>query len=350
MKTIKILAVLSISFLYLCFNGCTKNEAKEVPVLQTIQDTVPVTIMKLEPEDFIEFGEYYGKVSPIQEASIVCFAGGYVEELDAKEGNKVNGGQSLAKIDSKKATANLEIVLLNERLAKDSYERAKKHFSDGNASKVSVDQAHLAWLNSKAARIDAQKVHRGALCISPISGVIISRYIDLHQEISPGTSTFHVAQLYKMKIIIGIPENEIIGVKEGNIADVTVDIFTDRKWTGTISRISREVNPQTRTFTAEVYINNHDRALKPGLTAHVKLIRRVLKNQIVVSTNLIRTDGDDNFIMVADKNNTAAVYDVLVGASNATHSIIKKGLASGSTIIVKGNHLVSNGTPIKIFQ
>jgi RND family efflux transporter MFP subunit len=153
-----------------------------------------------------------------------------------------------------------------------------------------------------------------------------------------------------MKIIIGIPENEIIGVKEGNIADVTVDIFTDRKWTGTISRISREVNPQTRTFTAEVYINNHDRALKPGLTAHVKLIRRVLKNQIVVSTNLIRTDGDDNFIMVADKNNTAAVYDVLVGASNATHSIIKKGLASGSTIIVKGNHLVSNGTPIKIFQ
>jgi hypothetical protein len=44
------------------------------------------------------------------------------------------------------------------------------------------------------------------------------------------------------------------------------------------------------------------------------------------------------------------VYDVLVGASNATHSVIKQGLTSGSTIIVKGNHLVSNGTPIKIFQ
>ena len=116
-----------------------------------------------------------------------------------------------------------------------------------------------------------------------------------------------------------------------------------------ISRISREVNPHTRTFTAEVHIDNRDRALKPGLTAHVKLIRRVLKNQVVISTDLIRTDGDDNFIMVAD-HDTAALYDVLVGASNATHSVISKGLAAGSTVIVKGNHLVSNGTPIKIFQ
>lgn len=347
-----ILSVLCITLINCATNKkltpTEKENPKETLDTQGKVDTIPVTVMEVKAQDFTEWGEYYGKVAASQEATIVCFAGGMVEEISVKEGSRVHVGQSLAKIDAQKAITALETAQLNERLAQDNYDRIKQHFQDGNASKVQVDQAHLAWLNSKSAKLEAQRIYRGALCLSPLKGTVVSRFINLHQETGPGTPTFRIAQLKKMKISIGIPEKEIAGVREGNKAEVTVDIFPGKTWSGRIARLSREVSSQKRTFNAEIIINNNDQKLKPGMTAHVKMVRRVLTNQIVVPTNLIRTSGDDSFVMLAE-NDTAVVCDVLIGPTNKTHSIIAQGLTSGSIIIVEGNHLVSSGTPLKIF-
>lgn len=341
--------VFSVCLLFLVITGCSKKENSESNDNETVQDTIPVSVVTLEAQDFIEYGEYYGNVQGISEATIICYAGGSVEKIFVKEGAYVKKGSSLARIDADRIAAGYETSKLNEKIARDNFERLKKHLETGNASQVAVDQAHLQWLNSRTKRIEAEKARKGALCITPMSGVVTLRFIDLHKELPPGTPAFTVTQLHKVKVTFGIPESEIDGVKEGNEAEVTFSIFPDRTWKGKVYRLTREASRMSKTFQAILHIENSDRKIKPGLTAYVKLLLKKMESRIVVPTGAILLEGENNYVMVMEKNR-AVRYDVETGETNNNQTVISKGLPSGSALIVKGHHIVSDGTPVKVID
>lgn len=347
MKIRNLVYIFCIVLLQLSYTGCNKEKQLEAMGDTAVEDSVPVVTMEIIEQDFTTHGEYYGNIKGLQEATIVCYAGGNVENISVREGSRVSKGTSCAKIDSKKSIALLETAELNRKVAYDNYERLKKHLLAGNASQVAVDQAKLKWLNTKTAIIDAKKIKKGALCISPINGVITKRYIETNQELPPGTQTFTVTQLYKMKINIGIPESDIHGVKEGNNAEVTLSVLPGRVWKGKIKRLAREASNKSRSFDAEIHVDNKDRAILPGLTGHVNLVLRNLSNQIVIPTTSILVDGEERFVMIAQDNNCAEKYVVETGASNKTYTVITSGLEIGLKLIVEGQQLVSSGSLIK---
>lgn len=341
--------VFGVCLLFLVIANCSKKENPGGNENETVQDTVPVSVVVLEERDFLEYGEYYGNVQGINKATITCYAGGSVEKISVKEGAYVKKGSSLARIDADRIATGYETAQLNEKIAKDNHERLKRHLEAGNASQVAVDQAHLQWLSSKTQRIEAEKGYKGALCTTPINGIVTSRFIELHQELPPGTPAFTVTQLHKVKVTIGIPESEIDGVKEGNEAEVTFSIFPDRTWKGKVYRLTREASRISKTFQAVLQIENSDRKIKPGLTAYVKLILKKMESRIVVPTGAILLEGENNYVMVMEKNR-AVRYDVETGETNNNQTVISKGLPSGSALIVKGHHIVSDGTSVKVID
>ncbi len=342
----KYLLLAAIATVALTTIGC-KSDAKEVTKQEKIIDTIPVTTRTLTSANFIEYGSYYGKVNAHKTATLISTVGGRVTSIKAKEGDKVKAGISLARIDADKAQALLDVSRLNEKVTKEQYDRTKKQFKKQNISKVMVDNAHLAWLNSKKSLIDARKMWRGALAVPPIRGIVTTRYVELNDELPPGRPTFTVSQIHKLKIKVGIPESEIVGVAEGNPAKVTFDIYPNREWDGKISRLSREVTAGSRTFLAEITIDNKDRTLKPGLTAKTEIMRQKLEDRIIVPTEVIVTRGANNFIMVA-QNGVAQKKAITLGAANETETIITSGIALGEKIILEGSQMVTDGTPIKI--
>lgn len=341
--------VLGVFMIFLVISDCSKKENSDGSDSETVQDTIPVSVLTLEEQDFLEYGEYYGNVQGINEATIICYAGGSVEKVFVKEGAYVKKGSSLARIDADRIAAGYETATLNEKIARDNYERLKRHLETGNASQVAVDQAHLGWLNSKTKRIEAEKARKGALCTTPIGGIVTSRFIDLHQELPPGTPAFTITQLHKVKVTIGIPESEIEGVKEGNEAEVSFSIFPGRTWNGKVNRITREASKVSKTFQAVLNIDNKDRAIKPGLTAYVKLNLLESKNQIIVPTSAILTEGKENYVIVME-DNKAVKRSVELGVSNKNQTVVKGGLEKGSHLIIKGHHILSDGSLVKVIN
>ncbi|MFW5774931.1 MAG: efflux RND transporter periplasmic adaptor subunit [Chitinivibrionales bacterium] len=329
--------------------GCNRGEQNDAAGQENANttDTIPVSIYRVKPESFSVRGEYYGSVSGIEEAEIVSTAGGRVDALYAEEGDYVKAGKHLGSINADEAVNSYNTALLNEKIARDNYERLQAHLKDGNASQVAVDQARLNWLNSKSALLQAQRVRRGALCITPISGTVVSRHIDLHQEVAPGTPTFSVAQLNTMKITFGIPESDIAEVAEGAQARVTVDLLQGNEWNGKLVRLSRKLSDRTRTFDAEVHVNNGDGALISGLTARVDLALRELDSVVAVPTGAVRNEDKETYVMIV-KDGRARYTVVQTGASDDKKTIITKGVAFDDSLIVKGYHLVANGTPVSI--
>jgi RND family efflux transporter MFP subunit len=344
--------VIPLALLGLLILGCQKPPAggagtSAAAAIRQASGPVAVQVLTVEPSDFVEYGEYYGKVAGLEEKTLLSAAGGSVEAISVREGDLVAKGQSLGRVDSARVRTAYETALLNERIARENHGRQKQFYDDGNASRLAVDQAELAWLNSKSALLEAEKMLEGAMCVTPIGGVVISRFIELHQELAPGSRTFTVARLDRVRIAIGIPEQEIAGVSIGSEAEVSFAMVPGRTWRGSLTRVSREVSAETLTFQAEILVDNPDRAILSGITARVRLKSRPLRNQIAVPSQAILTSGDQAYVMV-EQDSRARKVPVVPGPTDNTRTVILDGLGAGSRLITEGNHLVQDGSEVKV--
>ena len=318
-----------------------------VPPAEKTDQQVRVSLVTAKLSTFSETGVYYGKLAGSASATLIATLGGRVDAVLATEGSLVEAGQSLGRINAEKAQSNRDMVALGEKIAKENLDRQRQFLRDGNASQIAVDQAELAWLTAHNTSIDAQKALDGALAVTPIQGIVTHRYVELFEELAPGSRTFSVASIDTMKVTIGIPEPEMGGVSAGNAAEVTVDSVPGGVWKGRVSRLGREVSPDTLTFSAEVTFDNPGRLLLPGTSATVTLHRRDLAGQIVVPTEAVLTKGQESFVMV-EEDGVAHRVPVTLGPTSRTQTVITQGLKVGNHVIVAGNNLASDGSPVAV--
>lgn len=330
-------------------SSCTEQEegAAGPPGASEKKNGVSVEVLTIEPRDFIEYGRYYGEIRAIHEAELITPAGGQVYSVDVQVGDAVSRGQSLAKIDPGKADAALETAVLSEQISRESYERQKRFFEAGNTAQVQVDQAHLAWMQSKAALLDAKDRRDGAFCISPLDGVVAAKHIEVYETLQPGTVTFTVADMSQMKVTVGIPESDIRELTGITGAEVYVAGYPDKVWQGEITSVDRVRSERSLTYDIEIVVDNSEGLLFSGSTAEVSLKLQELEDRIVVPARTVITSGDENFIMIVNDMEAHRV-PVQTGPSNDTEIVITDGIEAGTKVIIGGTNKVSDGTHVRI--
>ncbi len=323
--------------------GCAKKETSQP---QVTHNPIAVTIQQVATRPFTEYSTYYARLEPFNEAQIVCYSGGRVEKLSAQEGSWVKQGASLASIDSDKASSLLETAKLQEKIAKLNLDQTKRHFQDGNASQLAVDQAELGFLSAQNNRIDAEKNYRGALGITPISGQVTRKFVNSYQELPPGSPLFTVAQNGTMKVKIDLLESDVANIKIGTTAEMTLDIYPGKTWQGKIKYIAPAASPESKKFPAEIHIDNKDGLLKAGLTGRVRLELQHLDEAVVVPIHVVLTEGVRSSVMVVDSQNKARKRYIEPGSQSDNMLLVKSGLQKGEVLIVGGQNLVADGAPV----
>lgn len=340
-------ATIGVVVLVVALSGCSKAASVSAP--PAVREDVPVTVKLVSESVFVEYGEYYGRTEPSEGAVLIAPAGGRVESIRVSEGDTVRSGESLGGIALERAQAIYDAAVLNERIAKDSYLRQKDFLASGTVARIAVDQAELAWRSAKSALLDAEITLKGAKAESPLDGIVLSRKIELHEELQPGSPTFSVGNISKLLIKIGIPEADIGGVRVGSPTQVTFAAYPGETWKGEIASIDREPSSRTLTFTAAVSLANPDLKLLPGVTAKVVVPRRTVEAAIVVPTEaLIASDGGSYALVAKQEEGRWVARRVSVerGASNLDSTLILSGLAAGDRLILEGNHLAQDGSAV----
>lgn len=331
----------------LAFIGCGERKASTKKAVIK-QDTISVGVLTVTPGKFTEYGIYYGKIAPANEARLICYTGGRVEALHAQEGDIVARGFSLAAIDSASASSLLETAQLQESIALKNLEQTKKHLAEGNASPLAVDQSHLAFLSAQNNRINTEKNYRGALAITPISGLVTFRSVDLYQELPPGTPTFTVSQTSTMKVSVSVLESDIIHCKKGGKAEITIAQQPDQVWDGTMHSIAQQASTIDNTFRIELSIANPKGMLTAGITGKVKLLLKTHNNALVIPTDIISTNGVQQTIMLVRPDGIVEQRTIKAGPQSDTQTMVVGGLTPGERVIVSGQQLVADGFPVKI--
>lgn len=231
---------------------------------------------------------------------------GIVQKLFVDFNDRVEAGQTVAQLDPNllqvrlaqdkasyaRAEANLARLQVDLADAERKLQRQKELFAqkvasqnDLDTAQVAVDGAKAQIQVSKAEMLQAQSAVssseinlRNATITSPISGIVISRSVDVGQTVAASLSAptiFTIANdLSKMWVLANIDEADIGRVSTGQNATFTVDSFPDREFKAKV----RQVRLQPTTvqnvvmYTVVLDVDNPDGALLPGMTANLSLL------------------------------------------------------------------------------
>jgi len=204
----------------------------------------------------------------------------FAAALESARANYLAGQGTVAKLEAQAENARLqyeraEALFERKAIAQADLDTARATMRAANgdvtASKGNLEQAK-ASLHQAQVNLDYTTI------VSPTTGVVISRSVDVGQTVAASLSAptlFLIAEdLTKMQVDTSVAEADIGKLKAGMDATFTVDAYPSRAFKGTIRQIRNA--PQTQqnvvTYDAVIDVSNPDLALRPGMTANVTFI------------------------------------------------------------------------------
>lgn len=158
--------------------------------------------------------------------------------------------------------------------------------------RVSAAEAQLAAQQASFSVAKTNLEH--AVIRAPIDGVIITRNVDPGQTVASMMMTpvlFTVAaDLRKMHVIAAVDEADIGELADRQRATFTVNAYPGRTFEGVVTEVrsSPQIVQDVVTYGTEVEVDNADLALKPGMTATVRIQTAVAKNALRVPASAFR--------------------------------------------------------------
>lgn len=185
--------------------------------------------------------------------------------------------KSISKKQFEDMTARYEVAMAQYNSAKENYQKVKKIFRPEE-----IEQAKGNVKKAKGSVELLKKNIRDSYVVSPISGFVVKKFVEVGETVTPMSSLFKVSNLRTVELMIYVSEVELGKIKLGQKAEVTIDTYPDRKYEGKVTYISPEAeftpkNVQTKdertklVFAVKISVDNKNFDLKPGMPADAKI-------------------------------------------------------------------------------
>lgn len=353
-KRIGLLLVLS---LVIGASGCgPKKEQPEVEekAVRTVQTTAVGT------GDISSDFSYSGKVAPSREVAVVPTIPGKVVSYGFDVGDHVSEGAVLFQVDSTDLQNNLRSIEANYNATKLQMDNAKNTldnnmilFEEGIVSQSEIDQMKLAYDSAQASltaiQIQKENLEKNiADCTvtSPISGVISARGVEIGSFASQGAPSYNIIDLSSVKVEVGVAEQMVNQIAEGQKVDVMLTAVSPEPLQGTVSTITPTTS-QTGTYTVKVTMNNGKKLLRPGMLAEVRFITAASSGALLLPRNAVLEKDEEVYVYVVE-NNVAKKVLVETGIESGEMIEITSGLTEGMQVVTKGQTYISDGETVKV--
>lgn len=285
---------------------------------------------------------FTGNIEPFVKNSISSSSAQRVEKIFVEVGDRVKKGDFLVQmeninyIQSKIQLENLKIDL----------SRMEALYKAGGVSKQQYDQMVT---QVKVASESLENLNTNTKLLSPIDGVVTARNFD-NGDLTMGQPILTVMQLMPVKIMINISEEFFPKVKVGTPVEVTLDVYDGKRFDGKISLIYPTVDPQTKTFVAQVTIKNGDMAVRPGMFARAKVNFGEKRRVVVSDKAVVKQHGtNDKYVYVLNGDIVNYVKVTLGKRVDSVYEVID-GINEGDTIVVAGQAALVDQTKVKVIN
>ena len=342
--------------------ACAKPEAPP-------KAPVPVTVAVASVGDAPYVVQANGIVEPKQSVAVQAQVGGVLTSVLFKEGDEVKQGQMLFTIDPvpyRAALQQAQAVLARDMAQYENANRdAQRYAALAQKDFVTRSQADQAASSAAALKavLDADRANvqtaqfnlDNATVRAPVAGKTGSIQVRQGNLARTGTNTPLVVinQIHPILVRFAVPERELALVQEyarkGTIkARAMPGSAGGRAVEGALSFVDNGVDTTTGNVTLKAQFENQDNLLWPGQFVPVQLELFMQRDAMLVPTTAIQTGQEGTFVFVIDDKNKAQMQPVTVGRSSGDLSVIAKGLAVGTKVVVDGQSRLTVGATVDV--
>lgn len=378
----------------LVFTGCGSKTGQEEG---TGTRAIPVEVAEVSTGTVAIYDTVTGSLSPAVEVAVVPKLGGLVQDIRVSVGDQVEKGQLLVQLDTKDIEAQvrqaeaaveaartayanaeakiptaLKMAQANYEAAKNSFARMEYLYREGGISEQQWETAKTQLEVAEAQLADAENAHlqletlqaqikqaeaayeaaknqlENAAITAPVAGVVTAVHVEVGQMAGPTTPVVTIAQLNPVYAEFTLTESQVGKLAAGDEVQVKVSAVREEPFAGTVTEVPPSADPYTRGYKIKVEIPNEEGLLKGGMTAQIGLALDSVSGAVVVPVNSIVTKNNQQHIYILTGDNTVRQCPVEVLLRNDEVAAVAGEVKAGDKIVVSGQHLLQDGSPVKV--
>ncbi len=297
-----------------------------------------------------------GSIRPVDSVEVSSKITARIKSVLVKENDVVTAGQTVAILDGKDYEATKDQATYKVRNTQSKFNRTQYLYSIGAKSQEELEDAAYDYDSAESSLSKTESDLAETVITAPMDGIVVGEPKSAGTMAVQGNSNptviMTIADLSKKQIIAKVDETDIGSVKVGQKATFTVDTFTDRTFTATVSKISQtdvtnswNINSTSNSSSSSsssasvIYyyvvldVDDPDGVLLPAMTARVEIITDEKENAMVVPISALKTDSTGSYVMVANGKEQEKRY-VSTGIYSDEYVEILDGLSDGDKIAI----------------
>ena len=320
------LTLLVAAMLTACSDGRTEPRQAAEPVTRPFAVEVATATLETLPE----MTRASGSLEPLRRVSPGSKILSRVDHVAVREGDPVAQGALLARLESRDLESAVHQAEAAERLAEAVLDNARAQrdrmgslHGRGSATDKSLEDATAAFRVAAAsvaqaqANLTAARVRLSYAEIrSPLTGWVVARRVETGDMATPGAPLFTLEDSSRVKVIVQVPETEVVGLRAGEAARVEI---LDREIEAVVDRVVPAGEPASRTFAVQLLLDNPAGELKSGMFARVSFLRGE-RQALRVATSALVTRGQLEGLFVAGEDGRVRLRWVRTGHASAGHA------------------------------
>jgi membrane fusion protein (multidrug efflux system) len=312
----------------------------------------PVSVLKVQPENFKSFLEVQGRVDFDQNATVGSRAAGTLTSIRVQRGDRVSKGQVLATVDASVLDANIAELRTRMDLAKTIYDKQAGLWKQQIGTEVQYLQSKNNYeaLQRNLATLNQQRSLYNV--VAPFAGTVEEVLPKLGEVTAPGAPVVRLASGSGGKILVDVSEAYGNSIKKGDKAVVTIPDLGGEELPAIVRVVTRTINATSRTFTVELALANGRAAdLRPNMVATVRIQNYARQNATVIPVDLVQKDEQNSYVYVVGQANGKAVAQkriVQIGNTYNGKVEITSGLKNDDQVISGGYQNLNDGQTVKV--
>ena len=307
-------------------------------------EAVPVEAIRVKRSNIEIFLVNNCTLEPEKQVDVVAETTGTVLNVLVEEGDYVESGMPLVKLDDDEALLALREAKLKKENAKRVYKSSSDNFKENIISKDEFEEKRFQ-LEIATVELERKQLEYEYTTIeSPLDGVIVERNIEEGYYIEKDQMVFKVADFDPILARIYIPEKDINKVVEGQMARLISEIMPDIEFMGRVKMVSPVVDPESGTVKVTIEMGDlSGGALRPGMFASVFTIVDQHQDALLIPKKALILEAEDDEVFVVKKFAVlSASLDVIKSLALGDSAVCKQkrsgSLLSGNIVDISRSH------------
>ena len=290
--------------------------------------------------------ESVGTLEASEQVELTSTVAGRITDILFREGEPVEAGELLVRLDSEEEEAALLEARARLREARRQLERAEELAGEGYTPVAELDERRARAQTAAASVATAEAQLADRTIKAPFAGRAGLRQVSVGALITPGTPITTLVSVNPIELQFDVPGTLLWRVESGLPVLATQPGVPDRTIEGEVTAVDSSIHPDTRTITLQAQIPNGDGALLPGQFVNVELVLE-RRESVVVPEEAIVLEGTDTYVYVVGDDDVVSRTAVKTGERRPGEVEIRSGVEPGKRVVVAGLQGISDGQKVR---